>query len=148
VDRIRSELRQRCREHARDSSHITKLSAEVNRLQYEISKRDTIIDWAVNSHSFAWDCEAKALARVAELSASLENLQAYFNTLHEEVHLLYDRLHPNVPPDVVAMVVGPSGTTIGGSDGGIDLFEAPPSMNLADERSPEAGSGTTKDEED
>ena len=100
----------------------------------------------VHSRSFAWDCEAKALARVAELSASLKNLQAYCNTLHEEVHVLYDRLHPNVPPDVAAMGARPSGTANGGSDGGIDLFGAPPSMNLADERSPEAGSGTAKDE--
>jgi hypothetical protein len=69
---------------------------------------------------------------VAELSASLENLQAYCNTLHEEVHVLYDRLHPNMPPDVTAMGAGPSGTAIGGSDEGIDLFGAPPSMNLAD----------------
>jgi hypothetical protein len=148
VDHLRSKLRHGCREHARDSRRIAELSAEVNRLQYEISERDTAIDWAVNSHSFAWDCEAKALARVAELSASLKNLQAYCNTLHEEVHLLYDRLHPNVPPDVVAMGVGPSITTNGGSNGGIDLFGAPSSMNLADERSPEVGSRTTKDGED
>jgi hypothetical protein len=53
-----------------------------------------------------------------------------------------------VPPDVAAMGAGPSATVNGGSDGRIDLFEAPPSMNLADERSPEAGSGTTKDGED
>jgi hypothetical protein len=101
----------------------------------------------VKSYSFAWDCEAKALARVAELSASLENLQAYCNTLHEEVHVLYDRLHPNVPPEVAAMGAGPSGTTNEGSDGGIDLFGAPPSMNLAYERSPKAGSEAAKDEE-
>jgi hypothetical protein len=88
-------------------------------------EHDTTIDWAINSRSFAWDCEAKALARVAELRASLENLQAYCNTLHEEVHVLYDRLHPNVPPDMAAMVAGPSGTANGGSDGGIDLFGAP-----------------------
>jgi hypothetical protein len=31
----------------------------------------------------------------------------------------------------------PSGTANGGSDAGLDLFRAPPSMNLADERSPE-----------
>jgi hypothetical protein len=148
VDRLRSELHHGCRERARDSRRISELSAEVNRLQYEISERDTAIDWAVNSRSFAWDYEAKALARVAELSASLKNLQAYCNTLHEEVHVLYDRLHPNVPPDVVAMGAGPCGTANGGSDEGIDLFGAPPSMNLADERSPEAGSGTVKDEED
>jgi uncharacterized small protein (DUF1192 family) len=44
VDRLRSELRHGCREHARDSCRIAELSAEVNRLQYEISKRDTTID--------------------------------------------------------------------------------------------------------
>ena len=148
MERLRSELCHGSRERARDSRRIAELSAEVNRLHQEITERDTTIDWAVNSRSFAWDCEAKALARVAELSASLENLQAYCNTLHEEVHVLYDRLHPNVPPDVAAMGAGPSGTTNGGSDRGIDLFGAPPSMNLADERSPEAGSGTTKDEEE
>jgi hypothetical protein len=31
--------------------------------------------------------------------------------------------------------------------GGLDLFEALPSMNLADKRFPEAGSGAAKDEE-
>jgi hypothetical protein len=113
-------------------------------MQQEITECDTAIDWVVNSRSFAWDCEAKALARVAELSASLENLQAYCNNLHEEVHVLYDQLHPNVPPEVAAMGAGPSGTT----DGELDLFGAPPSMNLADERSPEVGSGAAKDEED
>jgi hypothetical protein len=70
------ELCHGCRDRARDSRRIAELSAEVNRLQYEITERDTAIDWAVNSRSFAWDCEAKALARVTELSASLENLQA------------------------------------------------------------------------
>jgi hypothetical protein len=148
VDRLRSELRHGCRERARDSRRIAELTAKVNRLQYKISKRDMTIDWVVNSRSFAWDCEAKALARVAELSASLENLQVYCNTLHEKVHVLYDWLHPNVPPDVAAMGVGPSGIANGGSDGGIDLFGAPPSMNLADGQSPKAGSGTTKDEEE
>jgi chromosome segregation ATPase len=125
VDRLRSELRHGCSEHARDSRRIAELSAEVNRLQYKISERDTTIDWAITSRSFAWDCEAKALARVAELSASLENLQAYCNTLHEEVHVLYDQLHPNVPPNVAAMGAGPSKTANGGSDGGIDLFWSP-----------------------
>ena len=35
----------------------------------------------------------------------------------------------------------------GGPDGELDLFGAPPSMNLADERSPEAGRGAAKDED-
>jgi hypothetical protein len=117
-------------------------------LQYEILERDMAIDWAVNSHSFAWDCEAKALARVAELSASLENLQAYCNTLHEEVHVLYEQLHPDVPPDVAAMGARPSGIANEGPDGELDLFRPPPSMSLADERSATAGNGATKDEED
>jgi hypothetical protein len=119
----------------------------VSHLQYKILERDTAIDWAVNSRSFAWDCEAKALARVAELSASLENLQVYCKTLHEEVHVLYDRLHPDVAPDVAAMGAGPSGTANEGPDEELDLFRPPPSMNLADERSPTAGNGATKDEE-
>ena len=113
VERLRSELCHGCREHARDSRCIAELSAEVIRLQQEILKRNTTIDWAINSRSFAWDCEAKALARVAELSASLENLQPYCNTLHEEVHVLYDRLHPNVPPELAAMGARQSGTANG-----------------------------------
>jgi hypothetical protein len=84
---------------------------------------------------------------VAELSACLEDLQAYCNTLHE-VRVLFDRLHPDVPPDVAAMGVRPSGTTNEGPDGEMDLFRPTPSMNLADERSPAAGNGAMKDEED
>jgi predicted RNase H-like nuclease (RuvC/YqgF family) len=71
VDRLRSELHHGCRERARDSRRIAELSAKVNRLQYEISECDTAIDWVVNSRSFTWDCEAKALARVAELRVCL-----------------------------------------------------------------------------
>jgi hypothetical protein len=41
----------------------------------------------------------------------------------------------------------PSRTANGGPDGELDLFGAPRSMNLADERSPEAGSGAAKDKE-
>jgi hypothetical protein len=96
---------------------------------------------AVNSQSIDWDCKANAQARVVELSVALENLQAYNNSLHVEVHVLYDQLHPNVPPKVVAMGAGTSGAAGGGSYGGLDLFGAPPSMNLADDRSPEVGSG-------
>jgi hypothetical protein len=62
--------------------------------------------------------------------------------------VLYDRLHPSVPPEVAAMGAGPSRIANGGSNWGLDLFGAPSSMNLVDERSPEAGSGAAKDEED
>jgi hypothetical protein len=141
VERLMSELRHGNRERAQDSRRIAELSKEVNRLQQEIMERDTTIDWVINSRSFAWDCDANALARVVELSASLENLQAYCNTLHEKVHVLYDRLHLNVPPEVAAMGARAFGAASGGPDGELDLFGAPPSMNLADERSPKAGSG-------
>jgi hypothetical protein len=85
---------------------------------------------------------------VAELSASLESLQVYCNTLHEEVHVLYARLHSNMTPDVAAMGARPSGTANEGPDGELDLFRPPHFMNLADERSLAAGNGATKDEED
>jgi hypothetical protein len=84
-----------------------------------------------------------------DLNIALENLQAYNNTLHEEVHVLYDQLHPNVPPKVGAMGAGTSGAADGGPYGELDLFGALPSMNLADDHSPEAGSGAgaAKDED-
>jgi hypothetical protein len=84
---------------------------------------------------------------VAELSASFESLQVYCNNLHEKVHVLYARLHPDVPPDGAAIGVGPLRTSNEGPDGEMDLFRPPRSMNLADERSPTAGNGATKNEE-
>jgi hypothetical protein len=42
---------------------------------------------------------------VEELSVALENMQVYNNALHEEVHVLYDQLHPNVPSEVAGMGV-------------------------------------------
>ena len=65
------ELRHGGRERAHDSRHIAKLSVEVERLQREIVERDRAIDWAVNSRSIAWDCEATARAQVEELSIAL-----------------------------------------------------------------------------
>ena len=55
--------------------------------------------------------------------------------------MLYDQLHSNVPPEVAAMGVGASGAASGGPYGELDLFVAPPSMNIADDRSFEASSG-------
>jgi hypothetical protein len=85
---------------------------------------------------------------VAELSVALDNLQVYSNILHEEVHVLYSRLHPDVPADLVAMGLSPSGTAGEGTHGELDLFRPPPSMNLADDRSPTAGNEENKDDED
>jgi hypothetical protein len=63
--------------------------------------------------------------------------------------VLYDQLHPNMPLEVAAMEARTSGVASGGPYGELDLFGAPPSMNLADECSPEAGSGAgaAKDED-
>jgi hypothetical protein len=81
---------------------------------------------------------------VEELSTAVDNLQIYCNTLHEEVHVLYSQLHPNVPADPVGMEAGPSraaGEALGGE---LDLFRPPPSTNLVDEWSPTLDSEATK----
>jgi hypothetical protein len=148
VEQFRMELRHRNRVWAQKGQRITELAADVRRLQDELAERDLVVDWAVNSRSVAWDREAKARARVAKLSVALDNLQVYCNTLHEEVHVLYARLHPDMPADPVAMAAGPSGTAGEEPDGELDLFRPPPSMNLADDRSPAAGNEETKDDED
>jgi hypothetical protein len=47
----------------------------------------------------------------------------YCNTLHEEVHELYSRLHPDVPADPVGMGAGPSGIASEALGGELDLFK-------------------------
>jgi hypothetical protein len=148
VEQLRTELRHRNRVWAEDGQHINELAVDVRRLQDKLAEQDLAVDWAVNSRSVAWDREAKARARVTELSAALDNLQVYCNTLHEEVHVLYSRLHPDVPADHIPMGVGPSRTAGEGTDEELDLFRPPPSMNLADDRSPTTGNEETKDDED
>jgi hypothetical protein len=85
---------------------------------------------------------------VTELSVALDSLQVYCTTLHEEVHVLYARMHPDVHSDTAAMGAGPSGTTNEGHDEELDLFKPPPSMNLANERFPVIGNGATKNDKD
>jgi hypothetical protein len=99
-------------------------------LQDQLAKRDLALDWAVNSHPLAWTKEAKARARVEELSLAMDNLQVYYNTLHEEVHVLYSQLHPNVLADLVGMEVGPFHIAGEALDGELDLFRPPPSMKI------------------
>ena len=113
-------------------------------MQDQLAERDLALDWAVNSRSLAWAKEAKARARVEELSTVVDNLQVYCNTLHEEVHVLYSRLHPDVPTDPVKMGAGPSGAAGEALGGELDLFRPPPSMNRADEWSPTPDSEATK----
>ena len=107
--------------------------AAVRYLQDQLAKRDLALDWAVNSRPLAWAKEAKARARVEELSSAMDNLQVYFNTLHEEVHVLYSQLHPNVLANHVGMEVGPSHVAGEALHGELDLFRPPPSMKLVDE---------------
>jgi hypothetical protein len=81
---------------------------------------------------------------VEELSTAVDNLQVYYNTLHEEVHVLYSQLHPNIPVDPVGMGAGPSGVAGEALGGELDLFRPPPSMKLVDEWSPMPESEATK----
>jgi hypothetical protein len=74
----------------------------------------------------------------------MDNLQVYYNTLHEEVHVLYSQLHPNVPVDPVRMEAVPSHVAGGALNGELDLFSPPPSMKLVDEWSPTPDSKATK----
>jgi hypothetical protein len=67
---------------------------------------------------------------VEELSSTMDNLQVYYNTLHEEVHVLYSPLHPNVPANPVGMEAGPSHVAGEALNGELDLFRPPPSMEL------------------
>jgi hypothetical protein len=83
---------------------------------------------------------------VEELSTVVDNLQVYYNTLHEEVHILYSRLHPDVPVDPVGMGVGPSRIAGEAFGGELDLFKPPPSMNLADEWTPTPDNEAAKDD--
>jgi hypothetical protein len=113
-------------------------------LQDQFAKRDLALDWAVNSRLLAWAKEAKARARVEELSLAMDNLQVYYNTLHEGVHELYSQLHPNVPVNSVGMEAVPSHVTGEALDGALDLFRPPPSMKLVDEWSSTPDSKATK----
>jgi hypothetical protein len=74
VEQLRTELRHQNRVWVEDSQHMNELRADVRHLQDELAKRDLAIDWAVNSRSIVWDREAKARARVAELSVAIDNL--------------------------------------------------------------------------
>jgi hypothetical protein len=79
---------------------------------------------------------------VDELSATLENLPVYNNILHEEVHMLYDQMNPHVPPEVAEM--GAEVAQVGGGEGpkeGLNIFGAPPPMNIVEDRPPEAWGG-------
>jgi len=144
VDQHRMVLRHRNKVWVEDGQRINELRTDIRHLQDQLAERDLALDWAINSRSLAWAKEAKARARVEELSAAVDNLQVYCNTLHEEVHVLYSQLHPNVPTNPVGMEAGPSGVAGEALGGELDLFRPPPSMKLVDEWSPTPDSEATK----
>jgi hypothetical protein len=122
VDQLGSELQHRNDLWVTDGERINELRTEIRHLQDQLANRDLALDWAVNSRSLAWAKEARAQARVEDLSSAVDNLQVYCNTLHEEVHVLYSQLHPNVPADPVGMGAGPSREAGEAFGGELDLF--------------------------
>jgi hypothetical protein len=144
VDQLRSELHRRNDIWVADGERINELRTDIRHLQDQLTERDLALDWAINSRSLAWAKEAKARARVEELSTAIDHLQVYCNTLHEEVHVLYSQLHPNVPADPIGMGAGPSGVVGEALGGELDLFRPPPSMKLVDEWSPTPDSDATR----
>jgi hypothetical protein len=144
VYQLRAELRHRNDLWVADGKRINELRTEIRHLQDQLADRDLALVWAVNSYSLAWEKEARARARVEELNSAVDNLQVYCNTLHEEVHVLYSELHPNVPADPVGMGAGPSGAAGEAFGGELDLFRPPPSMNLVNQWSPTPDSEATK----
>jgi hypothetical protein len=144
VDQLHTELRRRNEIWVVDGERINELRRDIRQLQDQLADRDLALDWAVNSRSLAWAKEARARARVEELSSTVDSLQVYCNTLHEEVHILYSQLHPNVPANPVKMEAGPSRIVEEALGGELDLFRPPPSMKLIDEWSPTPDSEATQ----
>jgi hypothetical protein len=128
----------------RHENNLWVADAAIRYLQDQLAKRNLALDWMVNSRLLAWAKEAKARARVEELSLAMDNLQVYYNTLHEEVHVLYSQLHPNVPANPVGMEAGPSRVAGEALHGEPDLFRPPPSIKLIDEWSSTPDSKATK----
>jgi hypothetical protein len=144
VNQLQTELHRRNNICVADGERINELRSDIRRLQDQLADRDLGLDWAVHSRSLAWAKEAKVRARVEELSSAIDNLQAYCNTLHEEVHVLYSQLHPSVPADPVGTEAEPSQVAGEAFGGELDLFRPPPSMKLVDAWSPMPDSEATK----
>ena len=119
-----------------DGDRINELKSDIRRLRDQLADRDLALDWAVQSRLLACAKEARAQARIKELSSAVDNLQVYCNTLHEEVHVLYSQLHPHVPADPVRSEAGPSHTAGEALGGELDLFRPPPSLRMVDVWSP------------
>jgi chromosome segregation ATPase len=71
VNQLRSELRRRNEIWVADGERINELRRDIRQLQDQLADRDLALDWAVNSRSLAWAKEARARARVEELSSTV-----------------------------------------------------------------------------
>jgi hypothetical protein len=123
VSRLQAKLQHRTNAWVADGDRINELRRYIRHLRDQLADRDLALDWAVQS---------RLLACAKEVSSTVDDLQVYCNTLHEEVHVLYSQLHPSAPANPAEAEARPShvvGHTLGGE---LDLFEPPPSMRLVD----------------
>jgi hypothetical protein len=74
VEQLRPKLCHRNDIWVANGERINELRTDIRHLQDQLAKRDLALDWAVNSHSLAWAKEARARARVEELSSVVDNL--------------------------------------------------------------------------
>jgi hypothetical protein len=132
VSRLQAELQYKTNAWVVDGDRINELRRDIRHLRDQLVDRDLALDWAVQSRLLACAKEARAQARIRELSSTIDNLQVYCNTLHEEVHVLYSQLHPSTPADSVEAKVEPSHVAGHALGGELDLFQPPPSMRLVD----------------
>jgi hypothetical protein len=130
VNQLQTELQHRIDIWVVDGDRINELRSDVHHLRDQLADRDLALDWVVHSRSLAWAKEAKARARVEELSSAIDNLQAYCNTLHEEVHVLYSQLHPSEPADPVGTEAGPSHVVGEAFGGELDLLCNTPGVTI------------------
>jgi hypothetical protein len=136
VEQLRTELRHRNSVWVVDGQHINELRTDIRHLQDELAERDSALDGPSTRVPLLGTERPKLEPMWGELSTTVDNLQVYCNTLHEEVHVLYSQLHPDVPANPIGIGAGPSGTAGEAFGGELNLFKPPPSMNLADEWTP------------
>jgi chromosome segregation ATPase len=74
VNQLQAELQHRTNLWVADGDRINDLRSYIRTLQDQLADRDLALDWAMQSRSVALAKEAKARARVNELSVAIDNL--------------------------------------------------------------------------
>jgi chromosome segregation ATPase len=74
VNQLQAELQRKTNLWVADGDRINDLRSYIRTLQDQLADRDLALDWAVQSRSVALAKEAKARARVNELSVAIDNL--------------------------------------------------------------------------